>query len=68
MEDLIKYTPIELNKLFNDIKLKHDTLKQEIIDHTFEADELEKTINNKLLLLDEAEKTYIALIEEISKR
>jgi hypothetical protein len=68
MEDLSKYTPIELNKLLNDIKLKHDTLKQEIIDYTFEADELEKTINNKLLLLDEAEKTYVVLIEEISKR
>lgn len=68
MEDLTKYTPTELLKIINDIKLKHDTLKQEIIDHTFEAEELEKKINEKIISLTEIEKNYIALIEEMEKR
>ena len=68
MEDLTKYTPTELLKMINDIKLKHDTLKQEIIDHTFEAEELEKKINEKIISLTEIEKNYIALIEEMEKR
>lgn len=68
MEDLSKYTPIELNKLINDTKLTHDTLKLEIINHTKDIDELERLINEKLIVLDSAEKYYIALIEEITKR
>ena len=68
MEDLTKYTPTELLKMINDIKLKHDTLKQEIIDHTFEVDELEKIINEKIINLTEYEKNYILLIEEMEKR
>ena len=68
MEDLSKYTPIELNKLINDTKLTHDTLKQEIINHTKDIDELERLINEKLIVLDSAEKYYIALVEEITKR
>jgi len=68
MENLSKYTPIELNKMINDIKLKHDTLKQEIINHTYEAEELEKRINEKIKLLTEIEKSYVLLIEEMEKR
>ena len=68
MEDLSKYTPIELNKLINEVKLTHDTLKQEIINHTLEIDELERLINEKLIVVNSAEKYYIALIEEITKR
>lgn len=68
MEDFSKYTPIELNKMINDAKLKHDALKQEIINHTYEVDELEKKINKKLEILSELEKNYTGLIEELSKR
>ncbi len=68
MENLSEYTPTELLKMINDIKKKHDTLKQEIVDHTFQVDELEKIINNKLNELAEAEKNYVALIEEMEKR
>lgn len=68
MEDYKKYTPIELNKMINDVKEKHDTLKQEIITHTIEIDDLEKKINEKILVIDELEKTYIELIEEITSR
>ena len=68
MENLTKYTSTELLKLINDTKLKHDLLKQEIINYTIEVDELEKKINEKLEILTEFEKNYIELIEEINKR
>ena len=68
MENLTKYTPTELLKLINDTKKNHDSLKQEIIDYTYQFDELEKTINNKINELSNAEKYYILLIEEMEKR
>jgi uncharacterized coiled-coil DUF342 family protein len=68
MEELSKYTPIELNKLIQDVKKNHDALKQEIINDTLAFDELEKKINEKLNVLTEYEKNYIALIEEMEKR
>ena len=68
MEDLSKYTPIELNKLINDIKVKHDTLKQEIINDTIELDKFLVMINDKTNTLTELEKNYVALIEEMEKR
>jgi len=68
MKELSKYTPIELNKMINDVKEKHDTLKQEIVVHTLEIDELDKKINEKIEILNELEKKYIELIEEITSR
>jgi hypothetical protein len=68
MEDLSKNTPIELNKMLNDIKIKHDTLKHEIINYTYEAEELEKKINEKIKILTETENSYVLLIEEMEKR
>ena len=68
MEDLKKYTPIELNKTINDVKEKHDSLKQEIIAHTIEIDSLEKVINEKILIVSQLEKNYVELIEEITSR
>ena len=68
MEDLSKYTPTELLKMGNDIKAKHDALKQEIIDHSFELEVLENKINEKIIILDELERNYVALVEEIEKR
>jgi hypothetical protein len=68
MENLSGYTPTELLKMINDNKIKYDALKQEIINHTFEVDELEMKINEKLEILTGLEKNYVELIEEISKR
>ena len=68
MENLSGYTPTELLKMINDAKLEHDTLKQEIIDHTREVDMLEIKINTKIDRLTLIEKIYVELIEEISKR
>jgi len=68
MEDLSKHSPIELNKMINDVKAKHDALKEEIIGYTFQAEELERKINEKLAILQEVEKNYVELIEEMSNR
>jgi uncharacterized coiled-coil DUF342 family protein len=68
MENLSGYTPTELLKMINDMKAMHDVLKQEIIDHTYQVDELEGIINNKLDELTSLEKNYIELIEELNKR
>jgi hypothetical protein len=68
MEELSKHTPIELLKMINDTKQKHDALKQEIINDTFEFDEFEIKINKKIEALTELEKNYVALIEEMEKR
>ena len=54
--------------MINDIKIKHDTLKQEIINYTYEAEELEKKINEKIKVLTETENSYVLLIEEMEKR
>ena len=65
MEDLSKYTQIELQKMGNDIKEKHDKLKKELIDDTYEMEELEKRINEKAVLMQELEKNYVAIIEKL---
>ena len=68
MENLSGCTPTELLKMVNDVQARHESLKQEIINHTIEIDELDKKVNQKIVMLDELEKNYIALIEEISNR
>ena len=65
MEELSKYSQIELLKLSNDIKARHDALKQEIIVDSYELEELVKKINEKALILDGLEKNYIEIIEKI---
>jgi len=65
MENYTKFTPTELLKIGNEVKTKHDNLKQEIIEHTFQIEEIEKLINEKLIILDELEKNYVAIIETI---
>jgi hypothetical protein len=65
MEDLSKYTKIELQKMGNDIKAKHDALKQEIIVDTYEMEELEKKLNEKVQLLQELEKNYVEIVEKL---
>jgi len=67
MEDLSKYTPIQLQKMGNDIKERHDKLKKELIDDTYEIEELEKRINEKVQLLQEFEKNYVNIIEKLVK-
>ena len=59
MNNLSDYTSTELLKLINDIKINHDNIKQEIVDYTFEVDNIEKIINDKIILLNELEKNYV---------
>jgi uncharacterized coiled-coil DUF342 family protein len=68
MEILSGNTQIELLKKMNDIKKEHDALKQEIIDDTVQFDEFEKKINEKIDRLQELEKNYVAVIEEMEKK
>lgn len=72
MIDLTKHTDTQLLKLLNDNKEKHDNLKKEIVDDTYEFDNyvIEKTneINQKIKRLEELEKNYISLIEELNNR
>jgi len=68
VEDLSKYTSTGLLKLINDTKIKHDDLKKEIIDYTYEMDKLEKKINEKLKILTEIENEYVLLIEELNNK
>lgn len=68
MEELNKYTPTEILKLINDIKIKHETLKEDIIKDTEELEILGEEINKKLEELDVVENKYIKLIEELNSR
>jgi septal ring factor EnvC (AmiA/AmiB activator) len=68
MENLSGYTETELLKMINDCKAMHDTLKQEIIDMTYEVDVLEQKINARIDVLNKKEKEYVKLIEELNNR
>lgn len=68
MENLTKYTSIELLKIGNEIVVKHEQLKKEIINDTFLIDEMGEKINSKLEQLDELEKSYVMVVEEINNR
>lgn len=68
MEDLSIYTPTELLKLINDTKNKHESLKIEIIDILKEIEKWEKLVNSKIDNLENIEKKYVLLIEELNKR
>lgn len=75
MKNLTNYSSTELLKLINDISNKHEILKKKLIDYSYEIDELEVKINEKINItntklneLTELEKNYVLLIEEISKR
>lgn len=68
MENLEKYTPTELLKLSNDIKIEHEKLKKEIIDISYDISNLENKINDKIKQLTEVEKKYVLIVEEIDNR
>jgi len=65
MENLDKYTQIELQKMGNDIKMQHNKLKQELIADTYKMEELEKEINEKVVLMEMFEKKYVEIVEKI---
>ncbi len=68
MKDFTNFTATELLKRGNDIKARHDVLKVEIIQTSFEIETLEKVLTKNLDELDELEKEYVAIIEVIETR
>lgn len=68
MEDLKKYTPIELQKMINDTQVNHDKIKNEIIDYSNDIDRLQNIINEKIDILNNLEKNYVDLVEEFMNR
>lgn len=68
MENLTKCTPTELLKIGNDIVAKHEALKMDIINDSILIEELQKKINDKLKQLDDLEKNYVLVVEEINNR
>lgn len=68
MKNLIEYTPIELLKMSNDIKLQYEKLKKEIVDNTYILEEVEKKINYSLNDLYDLEKKYKSILDEINSR
>ncbi|MDA3780862.1 MAG: hypothetical protein PF487_11690 [Bacteroidales bacterium] len=67
MENLDKYSPIQLQKMGNDIKEQHDKLKLEIVDNTYELEKLENQINEKIIILEELENKYVVIIEKLTE-
>jgi hypothetical protein len=68
MENLSGYTATELLKEINDAKKLHDAIKKEIVDYTYQVDELDKIVNDKISELTAVEKNYVELIEELNNR
>jgi len=66
MENLNKYSPTQLLKLSNDICTEHEILKKDIVNITFEIEELENTLNMKAQKLQELEKNYVDIIEKLN--
>ena len=65
MEELDKLTPTELLKIGNDIKSKHEILKNRIIDYTILIEDLQKKINECVAEMDSIEEKYVKIIEII---
>lgn len=66
--NLENFTSTELLKSINDIKSKHESIKNEIIDLTNIIDETEIKINNKINELTKLEENYVILIDELNNR
>lgn len=68
MENYKKLTPIELNKIINDVKKQHDDKKIEINNKLNEVDEMEKSINENIKELGELESKYVELISILMEK
>lgn len=68
MENLTKLTLTELQVKGNQIKSKHDALKDEIIASTYEIERLQNEMNEKALELQSLEATYVEIVEIIENK
>lgn len=55
----------DIVKKINDLKSKHETLKNEVINDLNEIKLYEIRVNEKIKILDNIEKEYIELVEKI---
>jgi len=67
MEDLRKKTPIELHKIVNGIKEKHDAVRDAIINDIDDVKILEKRINENAEELQKLESEYVEIIEILTE-
>jgi uncharacterized coiled-coil DUF342 family protein len=58
-----KITKTVILKEIDNLKNYHESLKFQIIELTKQIDEIENTINNKLVELEQIEKDYVELVE-----
>jgi hypothetical protein len=75
MNELSKYTTIELVKFISDLEVKHNNLKNDMINTSIEVEDMKNTINQKLELINqklielkEIEDNYVILVDEYSNR
>lgn len=67
--DFTKFSKIELLKTANDTKKEHEILRDEIVEHTYQMDEIQKEINQKIERLDILENRYVKIMDEmVNKR
>lgn len=65
MENLDKYTQIELQKMGNNVMLEHEIIKKELIVNTYEMEKLELVINENINRMKELENKYVGIVEKI---
>ena len=61
-------TPTELLKLSTDTKNRHDKIKEDIDILLEMYDKISEEINNKINELEEVEKIYVEIVDEIESR
>jgi hypothetical protein len=68
MNELSNYSSTEILKFINDLKINHESLKNEVFKLLDDIDQIEIIINNKIVELKDIEKNYTILIEELTNR
>jgi hypothetical protein len=68
MGDFKDYTNTELLKLINDAHADHDIKKTDIFNSLDNFKELENKLNSEIKLLDQIEKRYVTLMQELNSR
>jgi len=68
MNELSNYSPTEILKFINDLKINHESLKNEVFKLLDDVDQIEIIINEKINEIKDIEKNYTILIEELTNR
>lgn len=68
MESYSNLKETELLREIDKCKERHETIKKEIIEITIDIEEKEKIVNSKLEYLENTEKIYVGLLQEMTTR